>query len=126
MAILASHFRLVFTLVAFLLAHSCVTSPPPAAHWTDGRPGAVPDHRYGACGTIMGRNSVFGARGMLQAGLLCRLHSPSRLVNRLRGGALPVRQGSTIEKEKPAENEVDAARYLSNDTIYVNSGVSTG
>lgn len=92
-------YHTVLRLVAAVLAlvvPSCVTSPPPAA----ARGGDLsPMARMWASPLDLGR--VGGT--LRQPGILCRLRG---------GTSLPARQGSLIEKERPAESEVAAARSV--------------
>ena len=81
-----AQIRLVTTLL-ILIVQSCVTSP------------LLPPRRATRSSSL--RGSVLERRELRVGGLLCRLRG---------GSSLPVRQGSTIEKEKQAGSEVESAR----------------
>lgn len=80
-----AQIRLVTTLL-ILIVQSCVTSP------------LLPPRRATRSSSL--RGSVLERRELRVGGLLCRLRG---------GSSLPVRQGSTIEKEKQAGSEVESA-----------------
>lgn len=87
--------RLIF--IAALGVQSCVPSPPGAGHSRD-----VPSILPSAHRVLRGCSHAVWAR-VLPVAMPCRL----------RGGAnIPFRQGSTIEKEKQAASEVEAARCV--------------
>jgi len=94
--------QLVAALLALLLLQTCtcVTSPSPVI----AKYGIVLPAQHGS--PMLGHG--IAQREQPAVGLLCRL----------RGGAsdpvssLPMRQGSSIEKEKPAASEVEAARCV--------------